>query len=66
LDEGLAASHFITEVTQSPFFVILNEVKYLKLTQNHSLEILRFAQNGYKGQKELVFHFGFKKKYHLK
>jgi hypothetical protein len=36
-------------------------------SQNYSkMQIPNQVRNGYKGQKELVFHFGFKKKYHLK
>jgi len=37
--------YVITEVTQMIVFVILNEVKYLKIIQNPNIEILRSAQN---------------------
>jgi len=36
---------FEDKVTQIPDFVILNELKYLKIRTNRNLEILRIAQN---------------------
>ena len=39
------ALFYLTEVKQMIVFVILNELKYLKIIQNRSLEILRSSQN---------------------